>query len=155
MMYKWLEAPEHTVETFNKAFNLSQLVGFKPNQPVELGEIQVGGLRVVKVANKTLLIELRSSNMSILLDEDEDEAEFIIKLNKNESKVAKYLEKKGDSTYNEIKTKLKMTRNVMSKAVTALIGKQVIISNNQGSKHHKMNKMLTLIKIPDEDFVYE
>lgn len=143
MLYKWLETKDHSVKNFNKIFNLSQLEGFLDGDEVVIGEIQIGGLREVFVRDNMFLIELKCSNMTILLDKN-NILEFKISFNRNEKAIIGFLRQKGNMTYGDLKKELSMTANVFSKTVYSLKNKQVIEEIGKSLGKNSKNKMLKL-----------
>lgn len=135
-MYKWLDAKAHDVKTFNKIFNLSKLQGFNPREEVEIGEMLIGGLREVVVSNTTQLLELKSSNMDILIDKSTvNRPNF----SDSEKDVIEYLKKNGSSKYFDIAKDLKLTRNIMWNTISSLNARNAIITDG------KTNKTISLI----------
>lgn len=142
MFYKWLETDDHSVKNFNKIFNLSQLKDFPDNSDVDIGEIHIGGLREVFVCDKKLLVELKSSNMKILVERNSPKPA----LNKNEEIFVNFLATNGDSSYRKLKDYLGMTANVLSKTLFSLKTKQVVQEIGKSVGRNSSNKIIKLIK---------
>lgn len=61
-MYEWLNTDDHSVENFNKIFDLSRIDFPDKKAIVVIGDIDTGELREITVGKKKFKMQLRKNN---------------------------------------------------------------------------------------------
>jgi DNA-binding transcriptional ArsR family regulator len=142
MMYKWLDAKVHDVETFNKIFNLSKLQGLNSKEEVKIGEMLIGGLREVTVNNCTQIIELKSflgNKYSYKEFEGDDssykKATLDPTLNENQLKALIFIQDSVHIVSNKaIEEELSLSKRAVSRILKVLRDKDLIEQDTVGDK---------------------
>jgi hypothetical protein len=146
-MYRWLDADDHTVKSFNKIWNLSTIEGFKSDSEVELGALHIGELREVFVEGNRLLLNLRSSPR--VNGED-----AILALKKNEQLVLDYIEKNEPVVGRvAMASELQFNQKVLGALITVLHNRKLIElkpfqrpAHEKKSNKHRAIKVITRIR---------